>query len=85
MHKSTKLLILFDFYMQYRFGIGVRPGSECPFNISQINCRGGCGFFFPECTRNTHSTRCPCHYYDDEDLAMRELHLLLEREGYIND
>jgi hypothetical protein len=77
--RERKLLILFDFYMEWMFCPDRFP-FLCPFYHSEFegySCSGVCGSLF-ESGWNT-----PCHAVGDSNY-MRLVEGLLVKEGYID-
>jgi hypothetical protein len=79
--RERKLLVLFDFYMDFAFGVGVIAKHGCPYSLEEefadSDCSGLCDSFFSRCRVGN---RCPCHAYAR---PMAELHNLLKKEGYL--
>jgi hypothetical protein len=80
--RERKLLVLFDFYMDFAFGVGTRAKRGCPYSLSEefadSDCSKLCDSFFSRCRVGI---RCPCHAYAR---PMAELHNLLKKEGYVD-
>jgi hypothetical protein len=79
--KECKLLLLFDFYMEYHFSCGIPQFHlGCPYYKSKYavdSCSSLCGQFFGT------GAVCPCVEFGASEASNRLEDLLIE-EGYID-
>ena len=80
--RDRKLLVLFDFYMEIKFGIHRHDTLGCPFAEGEFEwdyCEGLCHELFDS---DRSDRRCPCSEWGEID-SVKKLHDILVLGGFI--